>query len=205
MIAMVRFELTGAEASRSGRVWSRCRLLRQAVTEKYKSVERSSNQAHFGTFSRSTVDSRAMPTLVDEWLSDRNLVPGNGSSWLPNASACRKHRKSKSTCALQSEPVYNHYLLAADSSRKVEQVGRKHPQILDKIVIKSKKFTEIKESANAYPDRGRSYRRDSVWARCLWVVAVLFCRCCATRYLASGFRGQTRGSGNAWTSFLSAY
>jgi len=68
-------------------------------------------------------------------LSDRISYRGNGSMLAPrNAGACRKHTESRAL-ALTNEPVYNHYLLAADSSRKVDRFGRKHRKSMDKIVI----------------------------------------------------------------------
>src|SRR5882762_1551847 len=51
-----------------------------------------------------------------------------------------------STCTLQSEPVYNHYLLAADSSRKVDRLGESARKSMDKIVISPNEITEIKET-----------------------------------------------------------
>jgi len=71
----------------------------------------------------------------------QDLVPGNGSSWLLERSACRKTHGKSSTCALQSEPVYNHYLLAADSSRKVDRLGESTRKSMDKIVISPNEIT----------------------------------------------------------------
>src|SRR5258707_13574989 len=90
----------------------------------------------------------------------------------PEAASSSKRRclpetpGKSSTCTLQSEPVYNLYLLAADSSRKVDRLSESIRKSMDKIVISPNEITEKKKTPTQPPGIEPSRRRAIPgWAR----------------------------------------